>query len=187
MSKAFTWKPALLQSASTWTLNGAILANTAQSVDLSKVTSAALVDHYPKGQRVSRLDLFVDEDRCASLSITTAPSVPHDDPDHLGFWACVEAVADHLSQRSPAFPVTLGEIGRPASAIFFIGLLTLLGGLGLLGASLAGLAGARGLNATAAPILAMVLFGAAMALYGAPGRRRPQVPISTFGSKPAAK
>lgn len=181
--RAFSWKPAALRAAITWRLAGTILTGTTLTgpngtLDLTDVTSAAWVDYVAKGFRMTRLDLFQGRDKRASLSITSSVSTLADDPDLIAFGNCIAAICHGLAQRDPEIPVTIGEKGRASVAIFAVGAVSVMGGIGLLVASLAGLGGARGLGSTAAPILALTIFGAVIAGTNLPWRKRPEVPIS---------
>lgn len=176
----FRWKPAALLGAVTWQLVGTTLTGPDRALDLTHVTSAALVDHLGTGFRFMRLDLFEGGDRRASVSLTIAVPTPTNDPDMVAFWNCIEAIAGVLAQRDPLLPVAMGEKGRVGVVIFAIGAASVLGGIGLLAASLTGLGGARGLGSTLVPSLALVGFGVAIAGANLPWRKRLEVPISTF-------
>ncbi len=186
--RVFSWKPAALRAAITWrlaatTVTGTTLTGPNCTLHLADVTSAAWVDYVAKGFRMTRLDLFQGRDKRASLSITSSVTTLADDPDLIVFGNCIAAICHGLAQRNPEIPVTIGEKGRASVAIFAVGAVSVLVGIGLLVASLAGLGGARGLGSTAAPILALSIFGAVIAGSNLPWRKRPQVPISKLLAK----
>ncbi|WP_421701483.1 hypothetical protein [Aliiroseovarius sp.] len=142
------------------------------SLDLTRVTRAAYVQHRVGDSLMRRLDLWQGETRRTIGWNGAAGSWIHD-ADAYAFLALCGATAGALQEVNPGLRITWGEYGRSRLALFVIGLLAVLAGLGIFAGALAsGVSGGR-LTGAALPMALLVLLGGGLALVNAPWRRLP--------------
>ncbi|MDA7425381.1 hypothetical protein [Thalassococcus lentus] len=179
MARRFRYKPALLQKAQDWTLDGTILHGPDGQTDLRAATGLRLAERRFRGQLLRRLDIELPDTTtriALNISADTAPS----DPDRAEHFALIHAVASTPAEHQPGLSVSIGEGDGARMAMFAIGVLAIVFGLGIpIAALMTGVSPDRMIEASV-PILALSGFGIWVALTNAPWRARPSLPASAL-------
>lgn len=161
------------------TLDGSLLSGPRESLDLTQVTGARLVDNRIRRSLMRRLELTHPKGTF-TIAINIARNTPADDPDLASHRALIRAVATQLAAQDPHMPVAIGEGPRARLAMFIVGVLALLIGLGIgIAASITGISGDR-MAAAAAPMLALIALGVITVQSNRPWGDDPQIPAATL-------
>ena len=175
----FEFKSALLAGVKTYRLKGENLSLTGDygwEISLADVERAGLVDQKVKGQRMSRLDLYVGG-QLYSIALNQAAIGWRENPDAIGFVALLQAVNARLQASNPSLEVSLGEYGKFRNWMFAMGIVSSLSGIALFVAALA-----TGVDNTAVitaivPVIVLVGYGALTSRAYWPWAKLPRVPI----------
>lgn len=169
--REYAYKPAALRGAVVCKVSADRLQTGDDwQVDFADVHAAAFSTQVVGDARFIRLDLWTGE-QMRSLSYTANANAWHSDPDARVFLGLVRDVLQALAEVSPELEVTLGSKGGPRTAMFAVGVVSLLAGGGIFAAALAtGISGDR-LAGAAVPMLLLVGLGGLVAYSYSPWRR----------------
>lgn len=176
----FEFKPALLKGKEIYHLKGQVLCLTGKSgweISLADVERAGLVDQKVKGQRMSRLDLFVGGQR-HSMALNQAALGWRESPDAVGFLALLKAVAEGLLVANPSLEVSLGEYGKFRVWMFVMGLISALSGVAILLTALAIGVDNTSVITAIVPVIVLIGFGSLTSRAYWPWTKLPQVRVA---------
>jgi len=171
----FSYKPALLRGAVAYEIaEHALICRTPQGgenwrMDWDQIQSAAYVDQKFRGHDIRRLDLITASGK-RSISFSGGSGNARADPHSATHLDLTATILCRLDEQTKDFMVIIGEYGRGQTAMFLVGIFTMLGGAGLIALAAATGVSTDKMMAGAIPSAVMILFGAVLCYRNRPGQ-----------------